>query len=141
MMDPELQQLALEGLVSFDGQVMFPDEYLEHWADIYCANNLHARGVPFELYLQHPAEYLAAAIFGTTPPLPPGLDHFPLLPAQRDVAWYLAQQARMAPDIEVIEASLTADAECRLAGDGYQEPLRHHSYEVSRTRSRRVHGL
>lgn len=72
----------------------YSEEHIEQSARLYRANPalssyFLARGVAesgFALFVDAPGAYLAAAIFGAPPPLPPGTDYLPLLPAQRAVA-------------------------------------------------------
>ena len=52
----------------------YPDAYLNHYADAYVAQRMHAYGVSLESYLYDPASYDALA-----------LEPEPLLPAQQAV--------------------------------------------------------
>lgn len=58
---------------------MYPDEYLNYFADKYVAERIGAHGVSLEQYLAEPARYARLA-----------LEPEPLLPAQRAVADWLA---------------------------------------------------
>lgn len=61
----------------------YPDEYIEHWANIYLANPiLRRRGILFGAFLVLPDEILAAV---SMPLLVDIEEHLPLMPAQRKV--------------------------------------------------------
>lgn len=61
----------------------YPDEHIEHWAEVYLANpSLRRRGVLFAAFLVAPDEILAAMVMPKTSDQE---DYRPLLRAQRKV--------------------------------------------------------
>lgn len=56
----------------------------QRWTAFYHDNPDLSR-VGVERFLDNPAEIFEAVIYGRALPLPSGMDHYPLLPAQRDV--------------------------------------------------------
>lgn len=64
----------------------FSDEELERWGNYFIANNLYARGVLFETFLQYPKAIAEALAFRRAMPLPDGVEFYPPLPRQLDAA-------------------------------------------------------
>ena len=94
----------------------YSDAYLNHYADRYVANRLHAHGVSLDAYLADPARYHALA-----------WEPEALLPAQQAVADRLAAQWGADDEHDRLSAGLEAglaDA-VRLADGALREPLHH----------------
>lgn len=73
-----------------DQTLVLSDQHIDYWGNVYQANNLFARGITFETFVQYPCEILAAVIACRKPPLQDGQDYYPLLPAQECVRQRLA---------------------------------------------------
>lgn len=108
------------------------DEALEHWGRLYTANNLIARGVTFEQFMNAPATYFEALAFDR-PAAFAGLDeHEPLLARQRAIAAELV--ARPLDDVvrcatEAAEAEVAASVpDARGRNGRLVEPLHHHAF-------------
>lgn len=128
MMDRELQHLALLGRVRFHGDTRFDDDYIDRWSAVYLANHLHARGVPYEAFLQHPEPLLQAVVFA-------GLDDVeddapaPLLPAQQRIADRITQDLLIRDEAERHVAHLERQCSTVRVRDGrFVEPLHHHAF-------------
>lgn len=65
----------------------YSDQQLDYWGYLYQVNRLYARGILFEHFMQAPRDILQAVIYRQALPLPPGAEHYPLLPKQRRAAW------------------------------------------------------
>ncbi|HEC12300.1 MAG TPA: hypothetical protein ENI80_03480 [Acidiferrobacteraceae bacterium] len=70
--------------LAIDSEPQYSGEYIDEWAEIYLANNLRARGILFDTFLAFPQAIMDAVVFKR--PMPLGdVDHYPLLPKQREV--------------------------------------------------------
>ncbi|MBW8034192.1 MAG: hypothetical protein FVQ79_00560 [Planctomycetes bacterium] len=116
----------------------YSDDYIHECGEIFTANNLHARGILFEKFLQYPQEILNAVIF--KPPGPEKADDGfqPLLPGQRLIRIRTDNRERLRLEREQIERDLQPGDNCVFKNGSYVERLHHHSY--SKTRDRHVGG-
>ena len=108
----------------------YSDEYLNHHADRYVADRLHARGVSLEAYLADPHRYHAVA-----------WEPESLLPAQQAVADRLAAQWAAADETDRLTDHLEAGLAdgVRLAHGALLEPLHHHQMPRSQGARRRFY--
>lgn len=134
-MDRELQILALQGRVRFSGQCRFDERHIDRWTAIYQANNLHARGVPYELFLQHPHEFILVNIFDVTDRPDNAPEFAPLLPRQQAIANRILQDILIREEAERHIGRLERDcSDVRARNGSFVEPLHHHRFPRNKAR-------
>lgn len=104
---------------------VYADEQIEHWGNVFQAHRLHELGIRFDVFLSCPREILEAVARTHTADRLAAYPSADLLPTQRAIA-------------DALERELVP-ACAHMRGGAYIEPLRHHSFAVTRhVRERRI---
>lgn len=118
---------------------MYPDNYIEHWSDVYVRNRaiLRARGVELMTFLVDPRAILTAVAFNKPLPLADDQDFYPLLPKQQAVQERLFNEEQNEFEKEWLEQMLTRIRETgkspvRVSNGQIIEPLTHNTHPPRR---------
>ncbi|MEW8522521.1 MAG: hypothetical protein AB2552_05660 [Candidatus Thiodiazotropha endolucinida] len=118
---------------------MYPDNYLDHWGDLYVRNCalLKARGVLFETFLMAPRDILTAVAFNKPLPLAEGQAFYPLLPKQQAIQERLFNEEQNEFEKEWLEQMLTrirqtGKSPMRVSNGQIIEPLTHSTHPPRR---------
>lgn len=135
------------------GNRVYSDEHIERWTAIYHANNLRARNILLDTFLEAPGEILRAVRYWAPRPALPTpsplagegggegeSDYLPLLPRQLAVAMRLRRAegfGRLTEAVEAeIERRIAREHVIARASNGAQcEVMRHHRNHHRRGRN------